>query len=146
MRVACEAVPTSTRPVSLPFDILSAFFPSLCRVFSSLSTPLTTGYSPRRPRIAWCPPLPSPSPPGISLGRPMRLASAPRALRLLDAIGFRRAFPCHSVVGVTSFRAFYNVGRRAAPSVRPLRRGRVPRCLVPRLTRATRLGRLPPYA
>jgi hypothetical protein len=92
------------------------------------------------------PPLLFLSPLGTALGRLMRLASGPRALHSLVAIGSRRAFPCRSVVGVVSFRASYSVGRRAVPSVWPPHRGRVPRRLVPILRRATRLGRLPPYA
>ena len=76
----------------------------------------------------------------------MRLASGLHALRLLGAIGSRRAFPCRTAGGAVVFRVSYSVVEHAVPSVEPPRRDIVPRCLVPGSMRAMRLGRLPPCA
>jgi len=114
----------SRRPRALFLFLLSSCPPSFLRFVGSssfLPTLLSTGHSPRRLRTARRPPPRSLSPPGIGLGRPMRPATGPHALRLLGATGSHRAFPCHIVVGVVVFRTFYNATRRAVPSARPRR-------------------------
>ena len=133
MRVACEAPLTSMRSITSPFNVPLAFFLSLRRVFFSFS-PLSTSCIPRGLRTVRYPPPRPPSLLGIGLRRPMRLASGPRALRLLVAIGSHRASPCRIVVVVFAFRAFYSVVRRVVLSIWPLRRGIVLRSLVLKLT------------
>ena len=120
---------------------LLSFAPSGLPFFFSSLIPLSTSYSSRRLKIARRSPSRSLSLPEINLGLPIRLATGLYTLRLLGAIESYRAFLYYIAIEVVAFRTFYSIVRRIVLSTRPFRRDRVPRYLVPRLTRAIRLDR-----